>query len=121
MEVTITSSAALSSQAKQTWWRRIRWREQIPAYLFLLPALLIFGVFAWFPILKTVIFSFQNVDLHGTSTWIGLDNITRMLNDPNFKIAWQNSFVFASLSILIGFAVPIFVSIMINEMRHARA
>jgi multiple sugar transport system permease protein len=44
-----------------------------------------------------------------------------MLNDPNFSIAWRNSFLFASLSLLMGFFVPIFVAIMVNEMRRAKA
>jgi multiple sugar transport system permease protein len=99
----------------------LRWQGQLSAWLFLLPALLVFGVFAWYPILKTVIFSFQNVSLNGESTWVGLDNFQRMLNDPNFSIAWQNSFLFASLSLLMGFFVPILVAIMVNEMRRAKA
>jgi len=121
MEVTANSSPTATSQTQRSLWRRIRWAEQIPAYLFLLPALIVFGVFAWYPIIKTVLFSLQNVDLHGQSTWVGLDNFRRMLSDPSFAISWRNSFVFASLSVLIGFGVPIFVSIMVNEMRHAKA
>jgi multiple sugar transport system permease protein len=101
--------------------RRIRWSEQIPALLFLLPALIVFGVFAWYPIARTFLFSFQNVNLHADSTWIGLDNFSRMLVDPNFAISWRNSLIFASLSIGIGFWVPILVAIMVNEMRRAKA
>lgn len=98
----------------------LRWQGQISAWLFLLPALLVFSVFAWYPILKTVVFSFQNVSLNGESTWVGLDNFQRMLNDPLFRIAWQNSFLFASLSLMMGFFVPILVAIMVNEMRRAK-
>jgi multiple sugar transport system permease protein len=100
--------------------RPFRWSEQISAYLFLLPALIVFAVFAWYPIIQTVIFSFQHVELHSGSTWVGFDNFRRMLGDPNFTIAWKNSFLFASLSIGIGFWVPIVVSIMVNEMRWAK-
>lgn len=121
MEVSLQKSAApAATQPRRTFWQRIRWSEQIPAYLFLLPALIVFGLFAWYPIVKTIIFSFQNVNLHGDSTWIGLENFRRMLIDPNFGIAWRNSFQFASLSVLMGFVVPIIVSIMINEVRHAK-
>ena len=67
-------------------------REQISAYLFLLPALLVFGLFAWYPIIKTVIFSFQKVSLNGESTWVGLNNFHRMLIDPTFgtRLAQQH-------------------------------
>ena len=121
MDVTIQPSpTVIPKTRRRVWYRRIRWANQVPAYLFLLPALIVFGVFAWYPILKTVIFSFQNVDLHRESTWIGLENFQRMLTDPNFIISWKNSFLFAALSIGIGFWVPILVSIMVNEMRRAK-
>src|SRR5215475_10496131 len=120
MEVTINTSAKVAPKPRRMA-SRIRWAEQIPAFLFLLPALIVFAVFAWYPIIKTFIFSFQNVNLGGESTWIGLDNFNRMLIDPNFAISWRNSFVFASLSLAIGFWVPIFVAIMVNEMRRAKA
>jgi multiple sugar transport system permease protein len=100
---------------------RFRWREQLAAYLFLLPALVIYGLFAWYPILKTAMFSFQKVNLMGESTWVGMNNFNRMLIDPTFGIAWRNSIAFAALSITMGFLVPVFVAIMVNEMRHAKA
>ncbi len=121
MEVSMNSESASKSFAARTRPRsRIRWPEQISAYLFLAPALIIFAVFAWYPILKTVVYSFQNVSLNGTATFTGLDNFQRMLIDPAFGIAWRNSFLFATLSILMGFLIPIVVSIMVNEMHHAQ-
>ncbi|MHB8625240.1 MAG: carbohydrate ABC transporter permease [Aggregatilineales bacterium] len=122
MEITAKSlpSSESANSRHVAWWRRIRWSEQISAYLFLAPALIVFGVFAWFPIIKTFIFSFQKVSLNGESTWVGFDNFRRMLIDPAFGIAWKNSFTFASLSILMGFFVPVFVAIMVGEMRRGK-
>jgi multiple sugar transport system permease protein len=120
MAATMKSPTAVTVSSRQSVWKRIRWEEQIPAYLFLLPALIVFGLFAWFPILKTFLFSFQNVSLNGESTWVGFDNFRRMLLDPNFGIAWRNSFQFASFSLAMGFMVPVIVAIMINEMRRAK-
>src|SRR5260370_16744770 len=124
MAVTIQSdspSTVTAHRSHQTWWRRIRWGNQLAAYAFLAPALIIFAIFAWLPILKTVIFSFQNVNINGDSTWVGFDNIQRMLSDPSFGIAWQNAFQFALLSIAMGYFIPIFVAIMANEMRRGKA
>lgn len=120
MGAVLESSPAVAARARRVSRHRIRWSAQLPAYLFLLPALIVFGVFAWYPIARTVIFSFQNVNLHAESTWVGLDNFNRMLADPNFAVSWKNSFIFASLSVLIGFWVPILVAIMVNEMRRAK-
>src|SRR5258708_30810212 len=124
MAVTIQSdspSTVTAHRSHQTWWRRIRWGSQLAAYAFLAPELIIFAIFAWLPILKTVIFSFQNVNINGDSTWVGFDNIQRMLSDPSFGIAWQNAFQFALLSIAMGYFIPIFVAIMANEMRRGKA
>ena len=120
MAATVTPATAIKAPTRQISRQRRRWADQIPAFLFLLPALLVFGFFAWYPIIKTFIFSFQNVTLQGDATWVGLDNIKQMLGDPNFSLAWRNSFIFASLSLAMGFFVPVFVSIMINEMRSAK-
>lgn len=115
----VSASSALKTR-RITRWQRIRWSEQIPAYLFLAPALIVFALFAWYPILQTVVFSFQNVRLSGESSWVGLKNFERMLIDPAFGQAWSNSFQFAAISLALGFLVPIFVGIMINEMRRAK-
>src|SRR5258708_23438624 len=124
MAVTIksdTSTTQTKGRLRDTRRKPIRWGKQLDAYSFLAPALLVFAVFAWLPILKTVIFSFQNVNINGESTWVGFDNIQRMLNDPKFGIAWQNALQFALLSISMGFFVPIFVAIMVGEMRRGKA
>ncbi len=120
MMAATASSTSTTQLRRSSWWRRVRWPEQISAYLFLLPALIIFAIFAWYPMIKTVIFSFQNVSLNGSSTWVGFDNFERMLIDPNFVIAWKNSLLFASFSLAMGFFIPIFISIMVNEVRRAK-
>jgi len=100
--------------------RNAKWLQQVSAYLFLLPAILVFSAFAWFPLLNSVVMSFQNIKLGGESTWVGLENYDRMLNDPLFVQSWGNSLQFALLSILIGFIIPILVAIAVNEMRQIK-
>jgi multiple sugar transport system permease protein len=121
MSITIEPVQSLASESQPKTKKRSRWSGQISAYLFLLPALVIFGLFAWYPIIQTFIFSFQKVSLTGQSTWVGWNNFNRMLIDPNFKLAWINSITFALLSIAMGFVIPISAAIMINEMRRAKA
>jgi len=121
MDYPIKSSQVATSppsMAAEGW--RYRLSKQITAYLFLLPALLLFGAFAWYPILKAVEMSFQKVSLGGESVWIGLDNYTLMLKDPAFGVAWRNSLQFAAWSILLGFLLPVGLAILVREMRQAR-
>ncbi len=95
--------------------------RQLTAYLFLLPALATFALFAWMPIVNSIQMSFQDVQLGGTATWAGLDNFELMLRDPVFGIAWKNSLEFASWSLLLGYFVPVVIAILVREMRHGKA
>lgn len=97
--------------------RSLRWSRQITAYLFLLPALVLFALFAWYPILRAILMSFQSVQLMGESTWVGLDNFALMFKDPAFEIAWRNSAQFAMWSIVLGFLLPVALAILVREMR----
>jgi multiple sugar transport system permease protein len=94
-----------------------RFRSQIVAYLFLAPALLVFALTAWYPLVLTIINSFQSVKLTGGSTWVGTHNYVRMLGDPVFLKAWENIGIFIVLSIVMGFMVPVILALMLNEMR----
>jgi multiple sugar transport system permease protein len=97
-----------------------RLSNQTVAYLFLLPALLIFGLVAWYPILRAFQMSFQDVSLRGVSTWIGFDNYKLMERDPALNIVWKNSLEFALWSILLGYSLPVVLAILIREMRIAK-
>ncbi len=90
---------------------------QIAAYLFLLPALIVFALFAWLPILKSVEMSFQDVKLGGEATWAGLGNFALMFKDPAFEIAWRNSLQFAAWSLILGYFFPVAIAILVREMR----
>lgn len=98
--------------------KRIKWREQRIAYIFLLPFLFIYALVVWYPIVKTIISSFQEVNLMGFQNWVGLNNYIRMFGNPVFYTAWKNVIIYVLLSLVIGSLVPIVLAIMINEMRR---
>ena len=98
--------------------RRFNWREQRLAYLFLFPALFLFALINWYPILKTILYSFQEVNLKGVQGWVGFANYVRMFGNPIFYTVWQNTLGYVLLSIAMGSMVPIILAIMINEMRR---
>jgi multiple sugar transport system permease protein len=94
-----------------------KWGKQITAYFFLLPALLAFATFAWYPIYRSIEMSFQNVNLTRGSTWVGLDNYALMLKDPALPAILINSVQFAVWSLLLGYLVPVVIAILVREMR----
>ncbi len=44
-----------------------------------------------------------------------------MIEDPAFRSAWLNTAVFSGLALVIGYAVPFVLAIVLNELRHAKA
>lgn len=98
--------------------RQINWRRQGVAYLFLLPALLAFTLVTWYPIMNTILYSFQKVNLGGVQGWVGFSNYVRMFGNPIFYTAWENTIVYVLLSLVMGAMVPIILALIINEMRN---
>jgi multiple sugar transport system permease protein len=87
---------------------------------FLVPALLIFAVFQWYPILQNFLLAFQNYVPGFEKTWVGLRNFTHVLHDPQLPKAATNTLEFVGLCLLLGFLVPIIAAIAIMEIRRGR-
>jgi multiple sugar transport system permease protein len=101
--------------------RRRKLFENVTAYGLLSAALLCFALFSWYPIIRGVLLSFQQVNFVGPPTWVGLDNFTKLFDDPLFGIAWRNTLLFTVLALVFGFLVPFLTAVLLNELRHARA
>ncbi|MGV9275577.1 carbohydrate ABC transporter permease [Streptomyces griseosporeus] len=94
-------------------------RRNLTAHGFLIGAVLCFAVFSWYPMIREFFLAFQKTEAGGTH-WVGLDNLRTVVNDPAFWQAWRNTLLFTLLALLIGFAVPFLVAIVINEFRHGQ-
>jgi multiple sugar transport system permease protein len=111
------------SQGKHLALRKARlfFQRNLGGYLFLLPALVIFALFVWYPLVLGFIMSFQNVDMINPAVWVGWTNYRKVFSDPLFGIAWRNTLAFTGYALLFGYFVPIVLALLINEMRHGRA
>ncbi|MGW4497704.1 carbohydrate ABC transporter permease [Micromonospora sp. NPDC004336] len=94
-------------------------RDNLTGHAFLIGAVLCFAVFSWYPMIRGIVMSFQRTR-RGETTWVGWDNYARILDDPSFWTAWQNTFYFTVLALVLGYVVPFFVAILLNEFRHAK-
>ena len=95
-------------------------RRNASAWAFLVGAVLCFSFFSWFPIVREIIMSFQKPEYGGGYAWAGFTNYIRIIHDPTFWQAWRNTLEFTILALVIGYAVPFFVAILLNELRHAQ-
>ncbi len=75
-------------------------------YLFLLPALLVYGAFALYPLLRAFQFSLYEWSGLGPSTFVGLKNYVDLAGDAAFRTALGNALVlilfYAVLPLVIG-------------------
>jgi multiple sugar transport system permease protein len=88
--------------------------------VFLVPLLVIFGVFSWFPIVRALVMSVQETNLVTAPTFVGLDNFRRVLADPLLGTAVRNTAYFALLALLIGYPVPLVAAVLMREVRRGR-
>src|ERR1700680_3460150 len=88
--------------------------------LFLLPMLLAFGAFSWYPIARTVIMSLQHTNLVQPATWVGFANFATVIHDPLFPIAVKNTAEFALLALVFGYPIPLVAAVLISEVRSRR-
>ncbi|GGA49953.1 carbohydrate ABC transporter permease [Paenibacillus physcomitrellae] len=97
--------------------RNGRWKKHLWGYLFLVPALIIFVLFLWVPIIKGFVYSFYHVDFVKGNEFVGFDNYAKVFHDGDVLISIKNTFYYMLLCLAIGFWVPIAVSIAISELR----
>lgn len=84
-----------------------------------LPLILVFGLFSWWPILRSVQMSLQHTNFIVTQ-WVGLQNFQRVLADPLLGRAVWNTVQFTLWSIVVGFPVPVLLAVFIAELRRVR-
>jgi multiple sugar transport system permease protein len=94
-------------------------RRNVSAHGFLIGAVVCFAFFSWYPMCREIIMSFQKSRL-GVTSWAGWANYERIFHDPTFWVAWRNTLEFTVLALIFGYAVPFFVAILLNELRHAK-
>jgi multiple sugar transport system permease protein len=95
-------------------------RGGLSKFLFLLPLLLVFGLFSWYPIVRLVMMSLQFTNLVQPAKWVGLANFSEVIHDPLFLIAVKNTAEFAGLALVFGYPIPLIISVLISEVRKRR-
>ncbi len=111
MNAAVANPTAAKAGLRSRWWRR--WGEEtFSAYLFLLPSLVIFIVFTFFPAIYSIVVSLFRWNMPAKAVFIGFENYKYLFTDPlEAPIFWKsvlNTFYFA-----LGVPINLFVSLMI--------
>jgi multiple sugar transport system permease protein len=113
-EPAVAASGARQRRGPLTWVSR----DGLSALVFLLPLLLIFGMFSWFPILRSFVMSIQETNLVSAPKFVGLDNFANVLSDPIFGTSVANTGYFALLALIFGYPIPLVLAVIMSETRR---
>ena len=93
--------------------KQLFYSKKLAPYLFVAPFILLFLVFFLYPIIRTIIMSFQSV-LPGEVSFIGFENYQRLLN-PTFFKALLNTAEYTFWTLLILIPLPLILAVLLNS------
>jgi len=99
------------------WWRK--WGEEtLVAYLFLLPSLVVFAAFVFFPLVFSIYTSFTRWNLPYQPSFIGLENFRYIFTDPigapAFLGSIRNSFYYA-VGVPLNITISLCIALLLNQ------
>lgn len=85
------------------------------AYVFVLPTILLLGGLIAYPFMNAVYLSFTNTVSLKTGPFVGLDNYRALWEDPFFRSAVRNTFVYTLWSVFLKFWVGLTAALLIHR------
>lgn len=96
-------------------------KQQFSAFLFLVPALVVFLLFKYYPIIMGMYISLYDINIvELPGKFVGLANYKRAFTDPAFFSALLTNIKFFLVGLTINFWPPIFIALLINEIRKGK-
>ena len=96
--------------------RMSRWDLKLSPYLYISPFFVLFAIIGIFPIVFTAVISFQEWDLvRNKGTFVGFEQYTWILNNPQFWTALRNTFSIFLLSSVPQIILALFIAAMLDR------
>ncbi len=92
------------------------------AWLYLLPAILFFGIFMVYPLIDVFVYSFEEGynSASQTSFGIGIYNYSYVLRDPYFIQALRNTFILVIITVPLSTAFALLISLGLSSIKKLR-
>ncbi|MDZ5473706.1 sugar ABC transporter permease [Bacillus sp. 31A1R] len=98
---------------KKTKWQRFK--KYLPAYLFLLPKLLLFTTFIAIPVVWAFLLSFQDYKVFGAE-WVGFENYLKVFTSEAFGKALWNTFLFTLVTVPFNVISALIIATLIYSL-----
>ncbi|MDQ0903548.1 sugar ABC transporter permease [Paenibacillus sp. V4I7] len=117
METRSQPHIAASIGRKKSKWNTII--EQRYLFLMSLPFVIWLFIFNYVPIWGwTMAFQkYKPGKSFSEQTWVGFDNFVQLFQEPHFYLVLRNTLAMSSMSLVVGYTVPIVFAILLNEIR----
>lgn len=100
-------------------WRQMR--KQWSAYLFLLPTMILFGVFTIAAVIYAFYLSFHEWNiLEPQKPFVGLENYQRLLSDSRFGGSIVNTLYYTAVSVPVTMILGLMIALLLNNQIRAR-
>lgn len=101
--------------------RRRSWGERLSPYLWVAPAVILYGTFTIVPLLAGIYLAFLRWDGLEPAEFIGLDNFRRMLRDPKLPGALMNNVQYAFGTVTGKIVISLGLALLLNQAMWGRA
>lgn len=90
--------------------------KYIWAYIFILPQMIIFFGLSLYPIVMSYVYSFYDWNGIGPlEKFVGLNNYTRILKEPNFWNAFKNTFIYTAGFTVVAVSLGLVLALVLNN------
>ncbi|MGO1922724.1 MAG: carbohydrate ABC transporter permease [Jeotgalicoccus sp.] len=108
-----------SSEFKDTFLKqkkKTRRQNFLKGIMFLLPSIILFSLFLFYPMIKTLYLSFFLTDMAGTPTvFVGLDNYIQLYTSDIFRKSFISTFLFVLYIVPTSIIIALFLAVLANE------
>jgi ABC-type sugar transport system permease subunit len=113
LEPMARSPAVVVPTPKVSGWRKKRY---LRAWVLLTPALLLIGIWMYWPMLQGTAIAFQDYSVLGDSQYVGARNFASVLYSGEFWYSLRLSLTYAVLFFVFGFWAPIGLALLLSEV-----
>src|SRR5260221_8557301 len=101
---------------------QFRRREYLFSLLALTPALILYVLFTYYPLIQSILYSLTDWNGYSkTYNFVGIDNFLTVFREPETWQAFGNTFYFAIVSIGIGFPLQLFLALLLSGKFRGRS
>lgn len=100
--------------------RKLKLRNNIDAWVLMLPMVIVLYLFVWRPTVLGAVWSFFKMNAYTPTKFIGFANYIKVISNTQFLPILWNTVKYVLWSLVIGFLPPVIIAVMLNEIVHFR-